>query len=71
MLFGQRGVSDGALDLAGDVRPPRAHRRGHRVRQPGGVEGAGFVGITGVERRFRRFRRAAETPFNLVYEIRP
>ena len=37
----------------------------------GAETGAARMGAVVEEARFPRFRRAAETPFNLVFEVRP
>lgn len=44
--------------------------------QPGGYALGGQAGETAVRQvtadaGFTRFRRAAQTPFNLIYEVRP
>ena len=46
------------------------------LSQPGGYAlgaqaGEGTIRLVAAEAGFTRFRRAAETPFNLVYEVRP
>jgi hypothetical protein len=48
------------------VKPPKRRRGG------GVIEGSGFLETTGQRGGgFTRFRRATETPFNMILEARP
>ena len=70
---GRRQPQPGGADL---LQRLHAALRAERAVQPGGYAlgaQAGEAAIRQVtaEAGFTRFRRAAETPFNLVYEVRP
>jgi hypothetical protein len=50
-------------------RPRRPRRLG--ASPPWASAGEAAIGKVAAEAGFTRFRRAAQTPFNLIYEIRP